>query len=95
VQSFCLTRIVIVLQRADILAAVYHIDKWKYRDCIPLGKILLVRYPIKCKGDRTMEAMPTRDEMTIDERRKLVKLMVPHYQQAMRKERSQLLSKMD
>ncbi len=29
--------------------------------------------------------MPTQDEMTIDERRKYVKLMAPRYQQAKRK----------
>ena len=39
--------------------------------------------------------MPTRDEMTIDERRKYVKLMAPRYQKAKRKERSQLLSEME
>ena len=39
--------------------------------------------------------MPTRDEMTIDERRKYVKLMAPRYQQAKRKGRSQLLSEME
>ncbi len=39
--------------------------------------------------------MPTRDEMTIDERRKYVKLMAPRYQMAKRKERGQLLSEME
>ena len=39
--------------------------------------------------------MPTRDEMTINERRKYVKLMAPRYQTAKRKERSQLLSEME
>jgi hypothetical protein len=39
--------------------------------------------------------MPTRDEMTIDERRKYLKLMAPRYQTAKRKERSQLLSEME
>jgi len=39
--------------------------------------------------------MPLRDEMTIDERRKYLKLMAPRYQQAKRKERSQLLSEME
>ena len=39
--------------------------------------------------------MPARDEMTIDERRKYLKLMAPRYQQAKRKERSQLLSEME
>ncbi len=39
--------------------------------------------------------MPTQDEMTIDERRKYLKLMAPRYQQAQRKERSQLLSEME
>jgi hypothetical protein len=39
--------------------------------------------------------MPTRDEMTIDERRKYLKLMAPRYQQAKRRERSQLLSEME
>lgn len=39
--------------------------------------------------------MPTRDEMTIDERRKYVKLMGPRYRKAKRKERSQLLSEME
>src|SRR5260221_948903 len=41
------------------------------------------------------EAMPTKDEMTIDERRKYVKLMEPRYRKAQRKERSQLLSEME
>jgi hypothetical protein len=41
------------------------------------------------------EAMPTRDEMTIDERRKYVKLMSERYRKAKRKERSQLLSEME
>src|SRR5204862_478462 len=41
------------------------------------------------------EAMPTRDEMTIDERRKYVKLMAERYRKAKRKERSQLLSEME
>ena len=39
--------------------------------------------------------MPTRDEMTIDERRKYVNLMYPRYRKAKRKERSQLLSEME
>jgi hypothetical protein len=39
--------------------------------------------------------MPTRDEMTIDERRKYLKLMAPRYETAKRKERSQLLSEME
>src|SRR6202165_4434526 len=39
--------------------------------------------------------MPTQDEMTIDERRKYVKLMEPRYRKAKRKERSQLLSEME
>src|SRR5437764_7529922 len=39
--------------------------------------------------------MPTRDEMTIDERRKYVKLMAVRYQTAKRKERSELLSEME
>jgi hypothetical protein len=39
--------------------------------------------------------MPTQDEMTVDERRKYVKLMAERYQQAKRKERSQLLSEME
>jgi hypothetical protein len=39
--------------------------------------------------------MPTRDEMTIDERRKYVKLLAPRYQRAKRKERSQLLSELE
>ncbi len=39
--------------------------------------------------------MPTKDEMTIDERRKYVKLMEPRYRKAKRKERSQLLSEME
>ena len=39
--------------------------------------------------------MPSKDEMTIDERRKYVKLMAERYQQAKRKERSQLLSEME
>src|SRR6266849_7617260 len=41
------------------------------------------------------EVMPTRNEMTIDERRKYMKLMAPRYQRAKRKERSQLLSEME
>lgn len=39
--------------------------------------------------------MPTQDEMTIDERRKYVKVMAPRYQTAKRTERSQLLSEME
>src|SRR5438270_10454325 len=39
--------------------------------------------------------MPTQDEMTIDERRKYVKLMEPRYRKSKRKERSQLLSEME
>jgi hypothetical protein len=39
--------------------------------------------------------MPTQNEMTIDERRKYVKLMEPRYRQANRKEQSQLLSEME
>ncbi len=39
--------------------------------------------------------MPTRDEMTIDERRKYVNLMCERYRKAKRKERSQLLSEME
>jgi hypothetical protein len=39
--------------------------------------------------------MPTRDEMTVDERRKYVKLMSERYRKAKRKERSQLLSEME
>jgi hypothetical protein len=39
--------------------------------------------------------MPTRDEMTIDERRKYVKRMSERYQKAKRKERSRLLSEME
>src|SRR4249920_989733 len=39
--------------------------------------------------------MPIRDEMTIDERSKYVKLMYPRYRKAKRKERSQLLSEME
>src|SRR5712692_5716836 len=41
------------------------------------------------------EVMSPRDEMTIDERRKYVKRMAERYQQAKRKERSQLLSEME
>src|SRR5207247_1559540 len=39
--------------------------------------------------------MPTPDEMTIDERRKYVKLMAERYRKAKRKERSKLLSEME
>jgi hypothetical protein len=39
--------------------------------------------------------MLPRDEMTIDERRKYVKLMAPRYHTAKRRERSQLLSEME
>lgn len=39
--------------------------------------------------------MPPRDEMTIDERRKYVKLVAERYRKAKRKERSQLLSEME
>ncbi len=39
--------------------------------------------------------MPTRDEMTIDERRKYVNLMCERYRKAKREERSQLLSEME
>jgi hypothetical protein len=41
------------------------------------------------------EVMSPRDEMTIDEKRKYVKLMAERYRQAKRKERSQLLSEME
>jgi len=41
------------------------------------------------------EAMPMQDEMTIDERRKYVKLMYPRYQKANRQERSRLLTEME
>src|SRR5947199_1554239 len=41
------------------------------------------------------EAMPISDEMTIDERRKYVKLMASRYQKAKRNERSQLLTEME
>src|SRR5579863_2509515 len=41
------------------------------------------------------EAMPAQDEMTIDERRKYLKLMTSRYRQAKRKERSQLLTEME
>src|SRR5438552_1579363 len=41
------------------------------------------------------EAMPTSDEMTIDERRKYVKLMAERYRKAKRRERSELLSEME
>ena len=39
--------------------------------------------------------MPTSDEMSIDERRKYVKLMAARYSKAKRKERSELLSEME
>lgn len=39
--------------------------------------------------------MPMSEEMTIDERRKYVKLMAPRYQKATRRERSQLLTEME
>src|SRR5207247_10799592 len=39
--------------------------------------------------------MPTRDEMTIDERRKYVNLMAARSSKAKRKERSQLLTEME
>jgi hypothetical protein len=39
--------------------------------------------------------MPISDEMTIDERRKYVKLMASRYQKARRNERSQLLTEME
>jgi len=39
--------------------------------------------------------MPISDEMTIDERRKYVKLMASRYQKAKRSERSQLLTEME
>src|SRR5438874_5452789 len=41
------------------------------------------------------EAMPTSDEMTIDERRKYVTLMAERYRKAKRSERSALLSEME
>jgi hypothetical protein len=41
------------------------------------------------------EAKPMKDEMTIDERRKYVKLMTSRYQKAKRSERSQLLTEME
>jgi len=39
--------------------------------------------------------VPTQDEMTIDERRKSVKLMATRYQKATRNERSELLTEME
>ena len=39
--------------------------------------------------------MPTQDEMTLNERRKYLKVMKPHYLKAKRKERSGLLSEME
>src|SRR6266702_8973370 len=39
--------------------------------------------------------MPKQDEMTIDEKRKYMKLMYPRYQKAKRSERSQLLTEME
>jgi hypothetical protein len=39
--------------------------------------------------------MPTKNEMTIDERRMYVKLMEPRYRKAKRSERSALLSEME
>src|ERR1700693_1225211 len=39
--------------------------------------------------------MPTEDEMTLNERRKYLKVMKPHYLNAKRKERSALLSEME
>jgi hypothetical protein len=39
--------------------------------------------------------MPTEDEMTLNERRKYLKVMKPHYLKAKRKERSALLSEME
>src|SRR5438309_909273 len=39
--------------------------------------------------------MPTQNEMTIDERRKYVKLMAERYRKAKRRERSELLSEME
>ena len=39
--------------------------------------------------------MPMKDEMTIDERRKYVKLMASRYQKAKRSERSELLTEME
>jgi phage protein D len=41
------------------------------------------------------EAMPMLDEMTINERRKYVKLMASRYQKASRKQRSELLTEME
>lgn len=39
--------------------------------------------------------MPTEDQMTVNERRKYLKLMKPRYQQAKRAERSRLLTDME
>src|SRR5438445_13045738 len=39
-------------------------------------------------------SMPTEEQMTVNERRKYLKLMKPRYQQAKRAERSRLLSEM-
>jgi len=39
--------------------------------------------------------MPAQDEMSIDERRKYLKLMTSRYRQAKRKERSQFLTEME
>ena len=39
--------------------------------------------------------MPTEDQMTVNERRKYLKLLKPRYQQAKRAERSRLLTDME
>ena len=39
--------------------------------------------------------MPTEEQMTVNERRKYLKLVKPRYQQAKRAERSRLLSEME
>src|ERR1700732_3782153 len=44
-------------------------------------------------GGRT--SMPSEEQMTVNERRKYLKLMKPHYLQAKRGERSRLLTEME
>src|SRR5712692_10889965 len=39
--------------------------------------------------------MPTQEQMTIDERRKYLKLMLPRYERANRQDRGQLLQEME
>ena len=75
---------------------IYHSFNENSRPCIPSRKMLpeVVWFPqMKMLLNEGSNAMV--EEMTIDERRKYVKLMAPLYQQGTRKHRGQLLTEME